>query len=116
MPLKRRGYDIPKRKLSYTTFPATYSEGNFAVQVHNDTGWKCTLNDLLDALHARYSHRENCYILSPSKLAKFERMVKEGWTAGWGGDFRPPEHFTEAQIRATLGHTPLVPKVKPRLW
>jgi hypothetical protein len=44
-----------------------------------------------DGLKGRYSGRENAYIVSPTKAARFERLYAEGWDASFiTGALEPP--------------------------
>ena len=61
-------------KQTYTISRARYAKGMMAVHCKPDgTGWKTVAACVCSFdLNARYSHREQAYIMSPSKARKFE--------------------------------------------
>jgi hypothetical protein len=76
-----------------TIQPARYAKGMMAVHCPSDgSGLKTRAMRLCCALKARYSNREHCYIMSPSKAAKLERLMEGGWDAGFCSiEFIPPQ-------------------------
>lgn len=75
----------------YSTRFARYSKGNHIVApLDSISGYKGRASYVLGALNCRYTHREGGYVLSPSKLARFEQMFADGWTATCMGDLCPP--------------------------
>lgn len=75
----------------YRARPARYSKGNHIVTPFDNIGsYKGRVSYVLGALNCRYTHREGGYVLSPAKLARFERLFAEGWTATCMGELRAP--------------------------
>lgn len=67
----------------YSVGRARYSRGNYLVRCGGGDGrWKTRAMRLLgDGLKARWTGRENGYVVSPAKLARFRYMYAEGWDA-----------------------------------
>ena len=66
----------------YSISPARYSKGNFIVRCPSPDGYKTRAARLVgDGLNCRYTGRENGYVASASKVARFERLYTEGWDA-----------------------------------
>lgn len=67
----------------YTISEARYSKGMMLVRpTSNGSGYKTRAARLIgDGLNCRYTGRENAYVASPSKVAKFERLYAAGWDA-----------------------------------
>lgn len=65
--------------LHYTVSPARYAKGVMAVRcTPNGSGWKTLVAVLCsNELNARYSQREQAYMMSPAKVRKLEKMVEE---------------------------------------
>ena len=63
------------RDPGYTAKPARYAKGMMALHCESDgSGFKTRAMRIASALNARWSNRERAYIISPSKLAKFEAI------------------------------------------
>jgi hypothetical protein len=81
---------------AYTIRPAKYAgrwnnKPQMAVSCPSADGFKSRAARIMGALNARYSGRENAYIVSPAKAAKFERLLAEGWDGNtWSGALIPP--------------------------
>lgn len=66
----------------YTIHPARYSKNNFLVRCPSPDGYKTRAARLIgDGLRGRWTNRESGYIVSPTKLKKFETLYAEGWDA-----------------------------------
>lgn len=65
---------------AYTIAPARYAgrwngKPQMAVRCISDgSGWKTRAMRICDELKARYSNRENAYIMSPTKAKKFVEL------------------------------------------
>jgi hypothetical protein len=70
----------------YTVRRARYAKGQALVQVKSTGGMKGRAARLLHALKCKFVNREGGYSCSPSKLAKFEKMMREGWDANFFSD------------------------------
>lgn len=69
---------------SYTVSAARYAKGMFLVRTSgSNEGLKTRGDRLLGAIRARYTHRERGYVLSKSKLARFEELFRDGWDANF---------------------------------
>jgi hypothetical protein len=74
----------------YTVREARYARGMMLVGAPSVTGFKSRAARLLGALRCRFTNRERGYIVSPAKLARFERLYFLGHDAGYFGEFRSP--------------------------
>jgi hypothetical protein len=78
---------------SYRTFKPRLAKGVAVVPLDSKGGFKGQASHMLEACGARWSGRDHAYILPKTKLATFELLVAQGWTAGiFGGFYRPGEH------------------------
>lgn len=77
--------------MTYSIAPARYAKGMLAVRCPSDTGFKTRAALLACALNGRYSNRCRAYIMSPAKVARFERLYAEGWSATVFGKLCKPE-------------------------
>lgn len=84
----------------YSIKPAKYAgrwngKPQMAVSCPSADIFKSRAARIMGALNARYSGRENAYIVSPAKAAKFERLFAEGWDAStWSGALIAPAATT----------------------
>lgn len=63
----------------FTVAKARYAKGMMAVSTpSNGTGFKTRAMRLACALKGRWSGRERCYIMSPSKAAKMRELFDAG--------------------------------------
>jgi hypothetical protein len=81
----------------YTVREARYARGMFLVGAPSGTGFKSRAACLLGALRCRFTHRERGYIVSPAKLARFERLYFLGHDADWFGSFVSPAENDNAK-------------------
>ena len=66
----------------FTVQPARYAKGKMLVRVTDShDGLKGRSSYLLDALNARYTHREHGYILSPGAVEKLIALYDAGFDA-----------------------------------
>lgn len=71
----------------YSITPARYagrwnSKPQFIVRCPSNDGYKTRAARLIgDGLNGRWSGREGGYVVSPTKVTKFERLYAEGWDA-----------------------------------
>lgn len=71
---------VPVR--GFTVGPARYAKGKMLVRVtDNCDGLKGRSSYLLNALNARYTHREHGYILSPGAVEKLIALYDAGFDA-----------------------------------
>lgn len=78
-------------KPPYIVGTARYAKGMHAVHVNpSGTGLKTRADYLLTALKCRWSNRERSFIVSPSKLRKFEQLFADGWDGDVLGRLVPP--------------------------
>lgn len=76
----------------YTILPARYSKGNMLVQCPSKDSWKTRAARLIEGVGGRYTHREKGYVVSPTKLKKFEIKFAEGWDySPISGEWEPPQ-------------------------
>ena len=77
----------------YQIGTARYAKGMKIVRITSDGPYKNRAARLIgDGLKARWTNREQGYIASPAKVAKFERLYAEGWDASYmTGDLEAPE-------------------------
>lgn len=69
-----------------------YKAAGVLVRVQADGMFKTRAHRLLDALRARWSHRQGGYILPETKAAKFARLYAAGYDAGYlCRDITPPK-------------------------
>ena len=68
---------------TYSVEPAKYAKGKLLVRFSKDgTGLKDRAQRILfDGLNCRYTGRENGLIASPTQVARFEKLLAEGWDA-----------------------------------
>lgn len=73
---------------AYSISPARYAgrwngKPQFVIRCQsNGTGFKTRAHRLAgDGLKGRWSRREGGYVVSPTKVAKFEKLYAEGWDA-----------------------------------
>jgi hypothetical protein len=72
----------PAPKLTpYTTQQARYAKGQHLVRPVNSDGTKGRAERLLCALNCRWTNRERGFVVSPSKLKRFEQFFADGWDA-----------------------------------
>lgn len=83
--------DAPSQ--AYTVSTTRYAKGQLLVRCPSPDGFKTRASRLIgDGLKARWTNREGGYIASPAKVAKFEKMYKDGWDASAiTGELRPPK-------------------------
>jgi hypothetical protein len=105
---------------AYTVGQARYSKGNLIVRyTPGPSGMKGRVPRLLEALHFRYTGRENGYVGSPSKVKKFEKMVADGWNATYFGKLESPEEqareqaSTEERLAHIRGERVAAPSLPP---
>lgn len=81
----------------YTTAPARYSKNAIAVRCESAGGWMTRAMRLCEALKGRYSHRENAYIVSPTKAQKLARLFADGYDASpiMGEIYKPADEDTD---------------------
>jgi hypothetical protein len=81
-----------KTATDYTITTARYARNSVAIRpVSNGTGFKTRAHRLCDHLRARWSNRENAYITSPTKAARFEQLYAEGYDASnWSRELIAP--------------------------
>jgi len=66
----------------FSVTPARYAKGMLAVRCPSPNGYKTRAARLIgDGLNCRWSNRERAYIVSPTKLARFETLFPQGWDA-----------------------------------
>lgn len=63
----------------YTINKARYAKRSMAIRCPSTTGYKTRAARLVEGLKGRYSNREDAYIVSLTKAAKFEKLYAEGW-------------------------------------
>ncbi len=75
---KLSDYDrMPSDGGTYTAKPARYAKHSIAVDVARDgSGFKTTGMFLADMLNARYSNREQAYIMRESQFRKFQKLAE----------------------------------------
>lgn len=64
-----------------TVTPARYSKNQFAVRCPSNGGYMSRAARLCMHLKARHTNREGAYIMSPSKLRKFQTLYEAGCDA-----------------------------------
>lgn len=66
----------------YTISNARYSRtGAKVIHAPSSDGYATRAQRLARGLKCRWSHRQNGYVCTPSKAAKFERLYAAGWDA-----------------------------------
>lgn len=86
----------------YTHGRARYAKGMVALRVHDSVGgFMGRAARLAQALKGRWSGREHAYILSPSKLRRFEELYAAGWDAALKFDSIYSTHY---ELEAPRGH------------
>lgn len=66
-------------RIDYQVSPARYAKNSFAVRpLDSKAGLMGRTSRILGSLRARWTHRERAYIVSPSKLRKFEALFSSG--------------------------------------
>lgn len=74
-----------------TLSKARYAKGMIAVRINDGGGMKSRAERIMDGLGARYSHRENAYILSPAKAERFVNLYRQGFDgSSFAGSLLPP--------------------------
>lgn len=64
----------------YTIGEARYAKRMMAVRCPGKDGWMTRAGRLAHVIaRGRYTHREDAYIMSPTKARKFETMYRTGW-------------------------------------
>lgn len=78
--------------VSYSVSKARYAKGMMLVRAPSTDGFKNREARLLTALNFRWTNRENGYVGSPTKVAKFMKLHAEGWDANYISlDLVPPK-------------------------
>ena len=62
---------------AYTFKPARYAKNCIAVCVASDNGWKSRAGYVADDVKARYSRREDAYIMTQSQFRRFEKSFQD---------------------------------------
>lgn len=72
---------ITVRTKPYDVHHARYANGQHLVCPVNTDGIKGRVERLLCALNCRWTNRERGFVVSPSKLKRFEQLYADGWDA-----------------------------------
>ena len=84
----------------FTVQPARYAKDKMLIRVTNSRdGLKGRSSYLLDALNARYTHREHGYILSPAAVEKLIALYDAGYDARL-------RLFSDSPVRLHKGNGP----------
>lgn len=76
----------------YSTHPARYAKGQLLIRCPSTTGYKTRAARLIEGLKGRWTNREHGYVLSPTKLTRFEKLYAEGWDASiMTGELQSPK-------------------------
>lgn len=68
---------------TYSVQPYRYARNCLVVRTTSNAGWKTRAARLIEAIGGRWVHRAGGYVASTSKVAKFERLFREGWDASY---------------------------------
>lgn len=79
--------------------PVNRPKGMFIMRCESTDGFKTRADRLIgDGLNCRWSRQAGGYVVSPSKLKKFEKLFSEGWDASaFTGELYPPSKDEEVQ-------------------
>jgi hypothetical protein len=94
------GEKAAARDPGYTMEPARYAKGQVAIRSSDGSGFKTGAGRIAEAMGARYSGRENSYILSATKAERFKALVAQGWSANpISRHIEPPKEIHDAAVK-----------------
>lgn len=70
----------------YSISPARYAKNKVVVHIKNTTGYKSEANYMIEALGARWSHREGGYIASTRQVQNMALLLEAGFSVVSGLD------------------------------
>lgn len=76
---------------AYEIYPARYAKGQMVIRpLDSSDGYKGRASYLCDALNMKWVNRSRGYHASPTKVRRFERLFRDGWSATCLGQLVEP--------------------------
>lgn len=92
----------------YSVRQARYAKGMMAIQpLDSANGFKGLASGLCDRLNGRWTHRDGAYLMSPRKVARFERAYARLNRMAMARRARAQAEIAENRRRMEMSHYPM---------